>query len=354
MRLPVACLPALLSLLLLTPLPAEARECADDPRRGRPTLTLRIDNDLFGGGDQDQNYSHGMLLSVVSPNVLSYGDDPCLPPLAHFVNRHLGWLQPDGAEQFNMVASIGQALFTPEDYTARELLTDDRPYAAALLFSLGYNARRENALQATRLNFGIVGPSALGEQIQDSWHKIIDAELFNGWDHQLHDEPVVQLVHERMQRYDPGYLWPRTGLRHDFITHWGGALGNLASFINAGAEWRIGWRLPDDFGSSPLRPVGENASPTRTGAGSFSEGWSGHVYLAFDTRVMFNDITLDGNTFRDSHSVDKRHFVADFGYGFAITRGDWKVTIARYQRTREFAGQRERPDYGSVSISKRF
>ncbi|WP_350563926.1 lipid A-modifier LpxR family protein, partial [Psychrobacter sp. CAL346-MNA-CIBAN-0220] len=76
----------------------------------------------------------------------------------------------------------------------------------------------------------------------------------------MRDEPVFQLLHERMRRHDlPPVPFARgSGLSQDMITHWGGALGNFGTHANLGTEWRIGWRLPDDFGSSPLRPAGEN------------------------------------------------------------------------------------------------
>ncbi len=49
---------------------------------------------------------------------------------------------------------------------------------------------------------------------------------------------------------------------------------------------------------------------------------------------MIRDITLDGNTFRNSHSVDKRHVVAYGGYGVAVMYGRWKFAAARYHSTR--------------------
>ncbi len=67
---------------------------------------------------------------------------------------------------------------------------------------------------------------------------------------------------------------------------------------------------------------------------------------------MIRDITLDGNTFRNSHSVDKRHVVGTAGYGLAVMRGRWKFALARYHSTREFDGQREAPVFGSFTISR--
>lgn len=312
-----------------------------------PTVNFRIDNDLFGG--QDQGYTSGVLMRLVSPNLTDYINDRCLPGVLRDVNQYLDRFTPGEAKQQNMVVGLGQAIYTPNDPMATELIVDDRPYAAALLISLGYNARNDDELQATQLIFGILGPSAQGKQSQSELHRFRGIERFKGWDNQLRDEPVFRVVHERMRRYG-GEGEGRWGW--DAVTHWGGSLGTLATYANVGAEVRFGRHLPDDFGSNPLRPAGENTAPTRGPTGS--EHFAIHVFASFDARVVLRDITLDGNTFKDSHSVDKRPFVNDFGYGLAMTKGRWKFALARYNRSREFDGQVQRPAFGSFTLSRTF
>ncbi|MGO4778609.1 lipid A-modifier LpxR family protein, partial [Lysobacter sp. 2RAB21] len=85
--------------------------CTNGHTRLPPTINLRLDNDLFGG--QDQGYSNGIQLTLVSPNLADYTDDPCIPRLARWVNRHLDALQPpQGFEQRNMIATFAQGIFT--------------------------------------------------------------------------------------------------------------------------------------------------------------------------------------------------------------------------------------------------
>ncbi|MCL7715027.1 lipid A deacylase LpxR family protein [Stenotrophomonas mori] len=315
-------------------------------REHPPAVNFRVDNDLFGGRHQDQGYTNGALLTLVSPNLRDYTDDPCLPAPARWLNRRLERLHPGRFEQQNMIVSIGQGLFTPTDRSRADLIEDDRPYAAALLANFGYNARTGNQLRTTQLALGVVGPAAQGKQVQDAVHRLLHDEKFKGWQHQLHNEPVFRLLHERMwrrpARTPAGWSW-------DAIGHGGAALGNLTTHGNAGGELRAGWKLPDDFGSSPMRPAGENTAPTRGGR---LPGWSGHLFLTADARWVLRDITLDGNTFRRSHRVDKRHVVGDLGYGVALIHGRWKFALARYHRSREFEGQRERPVFGSFTLSR--
>lgn len=329
------------------PLPAAAQCASTALQEHPPAINFRVDNDLLGGKQQDQGYSNGAMFTLVSPNLKDYTDDPCLPRLARWTNRHLGKLHPGGFDQQNMIFSFGQGLFTPTDSTRSDLIENDRPYAAVLLANFGYNARNGNHLRTTQLALGMLGPSAQGKQVQDAVHGLLGDEKFQGWDNQLHNEPVFKLLHERMQR------WPAdgnpAGWGWDAISHWGGALGNLATYANAGAELRFGWKLPDDFGSSSMRPAGENTAPTRAGR---IRGWSGHVFLGSDARWVLRDITLDGNTFRSSHRVDKRPLVGEIGYGVAVMRDKWKFALGRYHLTREFEGQRETPVFGSFTISR--
>ena len=344
-------------VLVGTPLVASAQEtaqaaCSESqvmPLHTKGTLNLRIDNDMFGGLDQDQGYSNGFLLSWVSPNLVNYRDDPCLPLLVRSLNRYLEFLQPGGFDEQNMIIGLGQLMYTPNDRQPSGLIADDRPFAGALLLSLGYNARRGDTLRTSQIRFGVVGPAAQARQTQNGWHDLIGVDRFQGWDHQLRNEAVVQLIHERRQRITRQIGSDDWGW--DLTRHWGASLGNFATYANAGGEWRFGLRLPDDLGTAPLRPAGENTSPVHA---SRRGAWNSHLFVALDARWVLHDITLDGNAFKASHNVDKRPFVADIGYGMAVYLGSWRMAFARYHRSREFRGQKEVPVYGTITVSRRF
>ena len=104
---------------------------------------------------------------------------------------------------------------------------------------------------------------------------------------------------------------------YDVITHAGGALGNVFVYANAGAEVRAGWNLPGDFGTSYIRPGGNSNTPTtvhdpRVG---HTRPYGLYVFAAVTGRLVGRDIFLDGNTFTDSHDVDKKAAVGDFIVG---------------------------------------
>ncbi len=335
----------------LIPFHAACEECdaGIDFRSG--TITVRMDNDLFGGSHQDQGYSNGLQVAVVSPGVQDHVADSCPRQRPGWPNGFLDLFQLDGYDQRQMVVSLSHLLYTPSDNRRADLVKEDRPYVGVLLASVGYSARKENSLRANHLRFGIIGPAAGGREVQDASHTLMGIERFNGWSNQLHNEPVFQWIHERMHRRAiTGADNSASLFDQDLVGHWGGALGSFGTYANAGLEWRIGWRLPDDFGSAVWRPAGEGIASIRNKPSG--QPWRGHFFAGLDAKWVVRDITLDGNTFGSSHSVEKKPLVAEMAIGVVISRGMWKFAFTRYSRSREFHGQRERPVFAGFAVSK--
>ncbi len=310
------------------------------------TLNLYIENDLVN--NTDHGYTNGTRFSWISPDISSYENDPALPEWIRHTNRRLSFFNDETAGlDRRFVVTFGQLMFTPEEIEAHELIEDDRPYAGYLYLGFAYHTRSRQQLDTIELNVGIVGPSALAHQTQDFVHDIVDSRKANGWDHQLRDEPAIQLIYEHKHRYRLSERWPE----QDFIPHAGISLGNVASYLNLGAEYRIGWQLADDFGTSAVRPGSDNSAPAQPLAECPRIICGLHGFIGLDGRLVAHNIFLDGNTFKDSHSVDKRHAVADLYVGFGFNLKHWKVSFAQVYRTREFEKQDHPQQYGSLSIS---
>ncbi|MBY4676341.1 lipid A deacylase LpxR family protein [Marinobacterium arenosum] len=344
--------PGLITLLILPAVSA----ASTSPAEPAPwTANLYFENDLFA--ETDQNYTNGIRVSWVSPNIDSYLDDPQLPGWLNRLNDWLLLADPDDPVdanvQRNLVLTLGQQIYTPEDIERYDVDPNDRPYAGWLYGGIAYHARTGNRLNTLALNLGIVGPAAMGEQAQDWIHSLRGFDKFNGWDNQLENEPGIQLLYEHKRR-----LWnARLGgvLGSDLIGHAGVSLGNIATFVNGGAEWRLGWRLPQDFGTSALRTGGDNSAPglqdDRYRASRRDNNLGLHAFVSMDGRWVLRDIFLDGNTFEDSHSVNKHSLVGEAATGVALLYRGWKLSFARVHRSREFHGQAKRHAFGSLSLS---
>ena len=331
---------ALLAATLLAFAPLAQADCADDAR-----LLLRSDNDVYGQAGQDENYSAGAQAAWVSATI--DGDAGCLPAGVAWLDRTTGWLRWGEGTQRNLVLDFHHAIYTPKDGQRADIDPDDRPYAATLLLGLSHQLRDEDRLAVTRLQLGMVGPSAQGEMAQDALHHLFGRARFKGWDNQVGDLPLVQLSHDRLWRRPAAPGW--FGLDADRVHYVGGNLGNAHVQAHAGVEWRWGRNLPDDFGSNPMHAGGDGRAP---GAGAGRDGWDWHVFASLEGRAIGRDITLDGHG--GSHSVERRDFVAEAGLGVVLTHDRWRMAYGHYRRSREFAGQPSAPVYGSFTLGYRF
>ena len=318
----------------------------------RWTASFFLENDLFA--NTDRNYTNGVRASLVSPDLDDFSDDAGRSfPLIDGLSRLLRPLHPETPRgetpSLNMVASIGQLMFTPADRDRRTLDPDDRPYAGWLYLGMGYHARTERRLNSVEFNIGLVGPASLAKESQDLVHDVRGIGRFKGWDHQLSNELGLRLTLERKYRLWDYSFASLPAVSTDVITHLGLSLGNIATYANTGAEWRIGYNLPKDFGTSSLKPGGDNSAPGRGDIGT--RPLQLQAFVSTDLRGVMRNIFLDGNTFSDSHSVDKRTFVANVAVGVAMTHKRWRLSYAYVFRSKEFRGQPESQEYGAVSLA---
>jgi hypothetical protein len=107
-------------------------------------------------------------------------DDSRLPAPVRFVGGFL-----ENQTQSKVGISLGQNIYTPSDVETTDLQPDDRPYAAWLYLGASYHNYRvdevtdadlfERArLDVFEINIGMVGEWALGEEMQNFVHSILN------------------------------------------------------------------------------------------------------------------------------------------------------------------------------------
>lgn len=343
-------------LIMLSSLPSsgELHQPSTDIQKAW-TTNIYFENDLFS--ETDQNYTNGIKVSWISPNVSNYIDDEnsILPEWVKQLNKHLTFFHKNHKGlQRNVVLSLGQTIYTPLDIDRTDLITNDRPYAGWLFGGIGYHSKDENQLDSMEINLGVIGPASFAHEAQDFIHDLRGFKKFQGWDNQLSNEIGINIIYEHKNKHIRETY--SGGFGYDAITHFGASLGNVATYLNGGIELRSGWNIPADFGTSAVRPGGDNAAPGSSWDPRLSSKriLGLHLFTSLDARWVLRDIFLDGNTFTDSHSVDKKPLVADISAGFSISYSKLKLSYAQIFRTKEFKSQIDSHSYGSLSISLTF
>lgn len=315
--------------------------------RDGQALTLYVENDTryLGGPGSDNSYSNGLKLSYISAD-----------------NHVPGWADPflnssqtlrDALEnsKSNFSLSLGHQIYTPNDTGTEQLVVDDRPYAAWLYVGLGAHFKGERSSHALELNVGVIGPEALGEPVQNNYHRLIGIRTAKGWKNQLKSEPTLQLSYQQRQRFLE-FKSENYGQYFDLIPFFGGSAGNVAINAYGGAMVRLGANLPDDFGPSRassfegdsfVEPL-ENKD-ARISLYAFSGGRG---------VAVGHNIFLDGNNFRESHKVSKRNFLIETELGFALGIRPWTLVWRFVSRSPEFRERSNVNSFASVSLTYAF
>ncbi|GJL78863.1 MAG: membrane protein [Nitrospinaceae bacterium] len=307
-------------------------------------FNIQFENDLFGSGE-DSHYTHGSRLSYLTSEQPTHFEEKIkstvLAPIPKFFipkTRRISFI-------------LGQNIFTPDDIARSDLIENDRPYAGWLYLGAGFvteGGENVKFMENLEINLGVVGPAALGEEIQTEWHRLIDVKRPKGWDNQLKNEPGLILFYERKLPLRPrSKNWNKL---IDFTPSAGFALGNVATYFAAGLTLRIGYNIPNDYGPPRIRP-GLSGSGFFTPKSRFT--W--YVFAGVEGRAVGRNIFLDGNSYQDSHSVDKKTLVGDLQVGFVVTLfHNFRAGFTNVFRTKEFDGQPEEDEFGSINVSYRW
>lgn len=339
----IACLGAL-ALVCCGAGTADAADAADAADDG--ILTLQGENDVVSGTDKD--YTNGLRLQYLSPEV-------SVDHVSQRIAREIPFLQLDDKLRFGV--ALGQSLFTPRQTGRADLIPDDRPYAGWLYLSLSILSYDDSSdvigetgnvsfSQSLVLDLGVVGPAAGGEFVQNEFHSLIGVDRAQGWDNQLDNEPGIMLTYERkwrQWRIDDFAVGP-VALDMDLMPHFGGAAGNVMTYAALGAGFRIGQGIERDFGPPRVRPG-------MPGSGHFRpNGVSWYLFAGADGRAVARNIFLDGNSFQDSHRLDRRILVGDVQAGLVITFGNMRVSYTQVLRSPEADGLSSQR-FGSFALS---
>ncbi|MFZ4541959.1 MAG: lipid A deacylase LpxR family protein [Rickettsiales bacterium] len=311
---------------------AQERSYEDD----KAIFSLVWENDKFAHSDRD--YTNGVRLSWLSAEETT---PYWVRSLAHTVLP----MASDGKQRISM--SIGQNMYTPTDLTQSALIPNDRPYAGWTYGTVGIVSDTGNRLDTAQLTIGIVGPSSGTEATQKFIHRLTDSQKPMGWDNQLKDEPGIVFTMERKWRsiaeFEP------FGAGVDVTPYAGFNLGNINTDASVGATVRLGYDLPADYGPPRI-------NPSLPGSDFFlpAQQIGGYLFAGVEGRAVGRNIFLDGNSFQNSHSVDKNYFVGSAQVGAALTYENTRLSYTHIFMTDEFKQQKDSAQFGALTLSYRF
>lgn len=266
---------------------------------------FHYDNDFFTA--TDHYYTQGYTFEII------------LPLLRHNPVNTL--LFTCGGKTRHGIA-FEQTGFIPTDIKAAGILYGDRPYAATIAlksFTVTTDTISKSRL-ASSLTIGMIGPVALGDEIQTGIHKWIHDDLPQGWKYQIRNDLIVDYeVNYEKQLLRVKNFFNLTGTARARV-------GTLNTNASAG------------FGASAgiLNSSFNNNRPTR----------KFNLYLysnAFATTVGY-DATLQGGLFTNSpytiSSRDIERVTFQNHFGLVLRYRGLYLEYSRALTTREFKGAR--------------
>ncbi len=146
---------------------------------------FHYDNDYFIG--TDEYYTQGITLEYVHPSIKKF-------PLAKLL-----WKPYKTAPQYGLTFNL--LGYTPTSILSDSILYGDRPFNANIslkTFSIQVDEEHQQQI-TTAFSIGVMGPAALGYQIQDNIHRWLKNDLPHGWQHQTKNDIIInyQLDYEK-------------------------------------------------------------------------------------------------------------------------------------------------------------
>jgi hypothetical protein len=299
-------------------------------------LSFTWDNDVFLG--EDNGYTNGGFWTWFNT-----GRRDGAAPRPGWLLQPLLWSMPD-AEPVYRVSShtFGHMMVTPEDITQENPAPDDLPYSGLVFYLYGHLQVYADHADMASVTLGLVGPHSGADTLQKYVHKHMSgADEPRGWHTQLQNEVVFRLSRNRVWRQ-----WAAQDGATDFLLTTGINIGTLESSLGGYALIRYGTNLEQSYatavyhGSRAINPAALNG------------GW--HLYAGLGARYVGNLIFTDGNTFRDSRSVETDPAKIGFMTGVSYSWRDLTATLAIEDMAMNEEQYEGIERYGTFTIAYRF
>jgi hypothetical protein len=314
---------------------ALADEISDKSAESPFVVTIYFENDgTFAKpiNNTDRHYTNGVKLTFAYQ-----------PEWAAELAPKLPFAPTQGGGPLKTAAgyAFGHNIYTPDGIGIATLIPDDRPYAGWLYVGAYLQRATQSEFDHFELNVGMIGPSALAEDVQRIVHDAFSQADPRGWDNQLGDEFGFNVTYQRKWKIE---LFTDEQWAAELIPQAGFTLGTVNRHANIGVLARIGVRLPDDFGPGRIE---EPAAATAIGRSDSG----GYLFIRLGGKAVEHNTFLEGNNYKFSHGVNAEPIFGEVQLGAVIR---WYRVELGYSQTfmsREFKGQRGTDSFGAWTLS---
>lgn len=285
-------------------------------REANSRFIFEIINDFLAPQGTDRYFTNGLRVGQTSDK---------LP-------KFIEWYDTDLKDEYYIV-TLSQEIYTPEDIEESELINNDRPYAGWTYLTFALGKKDRDTLSLTVLDVGALGEGSQADKVQRNFHQAIGSTSPEGWENQLSSELGFALKHIRAKNFRV----ENENLSADLSIYAGGTLGNVRTSLEAGLTFRAGYNVPNSI------LQGHEYTNHRN--------FSLYGHIGARSSLVFRNAFIDGNTFKDSHSVERETFVNNYSLGLTAGLGDFSFSYIYDFWSPEFKGQQGSHNTGTFRLS---
>ena len=290
---------------------------------------FQSDNDSFLGQNSDRYYTNGLFLYYRHALPIKDTNDTRLK------NKVLG-------------IEAGQKIFNPISGAVPNKSRIDRPFAGYLYIGSTLNllyANESNLKIGAQL--GVIGPAALGEEVQTVIHNTFGFYHLNGWQYQIRNSFQLNL----------------SGEYNRLLTRYKGADLSLNTYANLGTAFT-------GAGAGAMMRLGNfnqlfNSVSTQSTAiqkGDFTPLNKHEIFFYYKPMLNFvaYDATIQGGLFNDQDNTNrevtrtKKPFMFSNQLGVAYSGTRWVFDVAAILHSRDVKEMSRSHQWGAVTILYRF
>lgn len=215
--------------------------------------------------------------------------------------------------------TLMQDLYTPTELTDTIKQKADRPFAAYVL--LGFKritySRKYKLKLSSEIQFGIIGESAMGEEIQNGIHDLLPTSSWvYGWANQIRDDFCINYFVEAEKN-----ITSNNWIELNWVASF--KLGSPFTYLDGGLSFRIG-----KFDKNYLRNFE-----------FYSNSFGLYLFGDIRGKIVGYNATLQGGLFNNSsiYTIDNiNHYLLDIVTGIAYSSNSFKIEIAQHYLSKEY------------------